>query len=346
MRKHKLDNSDNHQYNFLFDEIKAEDPKFQLTKGISKETNTRAESMTSEKKSVLRIIFQNKIYKANGQKFEDLFTKIMSYAYPNFQQIKPYGRTGDMKNDGYIKSKGIYYQVYGPEDITKSISYAKGKLKDDFSGLLQEWHPVNEFYFIINDKYEGIPAELEIEINKLIAKNKLKDGGIKGAGYLENILFSLGDDQILAVTGFIPDISKLRGLNFSILGEVIEYIMQLPPSKVSESDIKFPDWDDKIKFNNLSPLVANILNSGSILIVKLDAYLANNGNFLADALRNKINEIYVAEKAHFEGDNLFWRIVSMASPKDENSYHSAVIVIMSKYFEACDIFEPPPDGGL
>jgi hypothetical protein len=346
MKKHKLDNSDNHQYNFNFDEIKAEDPKFQLAKDISKETKTRAKSMTSEKKSVLRIIFQNKIYKANGQKFEDLFTKTMSYKYPEFQQIKAYGRIGDMKNDGYVKSKGIYYQVYGPEDIAKSISYAKGKLKDDFSGLLQEWHPVNEFYFIINDKYEGIPAELEKEINKLLSKNKLKDGGVKGAAYLENTLFSLAGDQILAVTGFIPDTSKLRGLDFSILGEVIEYIMKLPLSQASASDIKVPDWNDKIKFNNLSSLVANILNSGSILIVKLDEYLANNGNFLADGLRDKINEIYVAEKEHFNGDNLFWRVVSMASPKDENSYHSAVIVIMSKYFEACDIFERPPEEGL
>jgi hypothetical protein len=36
----------------------------------------------------------------------------------------------------------------------------------------------------------------------------------------------------------------------------------------------------------------------------------------------------------------------MASPRDEQLYQSAVIVIMAKYFEACDIFERPPEGTL
>jgi hypothetical protein len=251
-----------------------------------------------------------------------------------------------MKNDGYIKSKGIYYQVYGPENIGKSISYAKGKLKADFYGLLERWNPVNAFYFIINDKRQGVPPELEKEINRLISEKGLKDGGVKGVAYLENILFSLADDQILAVTGFIPDTSKLKNLDFSILGEVIRYIIKLPLSQAIASDIKVPDWNDKIKFNNLSSITANLLNDGSILIGELDKYLMNEGNFLADELRDKMNEIYIDEKMHFTGDNLFWRIVTIASPKEENPYRSAVIVIMSKYFEACDIFERPPEGDL
>jgi hypothetical protein len=50
----------------------------------------------------------------------------------------------------------------------------------------------------------------------------------------------------------------------------------------------------------------------------------------------------LTKKQHFIGDELFLRIVSIASPKEEQTYQSAVIVIMAKYFEACDIFEPPP----
>jgi len=34
-------------------------------------------------------------------------------------------------------------------------------------------------------------------------------------------------------------------------------------------------------------------------------------------------------------------IVVKASPKQEQSYQAAVIIIMSKYFESCDIFEEP-----
>jgi hypothetical protein len=337
--KRKIDNVDDHQYDLPFDATPVEVPKLQLTKTWGNGT------MTRDEKYMLRIIFKIKIYDANGQKFEDIFTAIMKYVEPEFQQIKPYGHTGDKKNDGYIRSKGIYFQVYGPENIANSVSYAKRKLKEDLSGLLQEWKPVNEFYFIINDKFKGIPPDIEIEVNKLIAENNLK-GGVKGAAYLEDLLFSLVDDQTLTITGSLPDPSKIRSLDYSILNEVIGYIMGMSLMEAVPSDLLVPDWDKKIKFNGLSPMVARLLNNGSIQIASLDKYLMNHGNFLTDDLRNKINEIYMTEKEQFTGDNLFWRIVNIASPREEQAYQSAVIVIMAKYFEACDIFERPPEDYL
>ena len=135
--------------------------------------------LSREEKYILRILFQNKIHKADGQAFEDIFTSIMNYCEPNFRSIKPWGRIGDRKNDGYI-------QVHS-----------------------------------------------------------------------------------------------------------------------------------------------------------LEHYLANNSNFLADELRDKLNDIYIDEKANFSGDELFWNIVDKASPRNEQIYQTAVIVIMSKYFESCDIFEEP-----
>jgi hypothetical protein len=73
--------------------------------------------MNSQEKALARKMFKLKIHESNGQAFEDLFTSIMNYAESDFQAIKPWGNIGDRKNDGYIESKGIFFQVFAPEDI-------------------------------------------------------------------------------------------------------------------------------------------------------------------------------------------------------------------------------------
>jgi hypothetical protein len=123
--------------------------------------------MNSQEKSLARQLFQNKLNKADGQAFEDIFTAIMNYAEPDFQQIKPWGNIGDRKNDGYIKTKGIFYQVFAPEDIQKSYPNAIIKLQKDFIGLKTHWTPINEFYFVLNDKFQGVNAGCDKAIQEI-----------------------------------------------------------------------------------------------------------------------------------------------------------------------------------
>ncbi len=301
--------------------------------------------MNVQEKTFARQLVQNKFLKADGQIFEDIFSAIMIYAETDFQQIKPWGNIGDRKNDGYIKTKGIFYQVYAPEDIRKSYTNIVSKLKEDFDGLKAQWSPVNEFYFVVNDKYKGVNADCEKIIQAIKKSYNLNNAGFLTAKDLENILFGLEDDQIYSITGFIPDPANIQ-LDFSILNEVIGYIMQLPLNNDNKSKIVLPDWNEKIKLNVLSEFVSQLLNNGSFQLHSLDEYLKNNSDFLVDSLRDKMNEVYSQEKENKSGDELFWAIVNAASPKAEQMYQTSVIVIMSKYFETCDIFEEPVQEGV
>lgn len=300
--------------------------------------------MITEERTLSKILFENKIYKANGQSFEDLFTEIMSISEPNFRKIKAWGNIGDRKNDGYIDEKEIYYQVYAPENIENNYPSIVKKLETDFSGLLKEWKSVKEFYFVINDKFLGVNADAEIILKSLSDKYKIKKSGFYTADNLTQTLFSLEDDDILKIVGFLPNLDNIANLDYSVLNEIIGHIVKMPLPIIS-GKIKYPDWDKKIEFNKLGSYSAHLLNNGSIKLGALEKYLANQ-SFLAETLQKHMINIYQEIKLDFNsfkysGDNIFWEIINKCSPKKEELYQSAVITIMSKYFESCDIFEEP-----
>ena len=302
--------------------------------------------MNSHDKALSRILFQNKVYKSDGQTFEDLFTQIMSYAISDFRKIKAWGNIGDRKNDGYIPSRGVYYQVFAPEDIRKNYPQAISKINTDFQGLINQWNPVNEFYFVVNDKYNGVHADSEQTLKDIEKKHSLDACGFFTSTDLEKQLFELSDDQILAIVGFLPN-PDLLSLDYSALNEVVGYIMQLPLAPIA-GEIKFPDWDEKIKFNGLTDYPRFLLNHGSQQLGALNTYLMQNTT-LADELQKQMTGVYdviLKEWKEFRitGDNIFWEIIQKCSPKWEQTYQNAVVTIMAKYFESCDLFEEPKNN--
>lgn len=300
----------------------------------------RWHKVNSQEKALARNQFKLKVHEANGQAFEDIFTAIMNCVESDFQSIKPWGNIGDRKNDGYIKSKGIFFQVFSPEEITKSYVNVVKKLNSDFKGLLNQWSPVNEFYFVVNDKYQGVNADCEQAIQAIKQKFGLRNAGFKTAPDLENLLFSLDEDQIFTIVGFLPDPASIQ-LDYSVLSEIISHLMSLSLPKTQDSSIIYPDWDKKVTFNDLATLEAKYLNDGFLQIGSLDEYLKNQSNFFADEVKDKIREIYTECSKSYSGSELFWEMVNMISTKSEAIFQSAGIVLISKYFETCDVFEEP-----
>lgn len=163
-------------------------------------------------KSIARNMFHLQIYEADGQNFEDIFSKIMNYKNDDFQQVSPYGRIGDRKNDGWIPSEGTYFQVYAPFNLQKSIKDAVAKLQTDFAGLFLNWDhlvKIRKFHFVINDKFKGVPPNLHEEVSLIKNNNQLEDARILMPKDLERVLFSLPDDIIFSIIGHIPKINEV-----------------------------------------------------------------------------------------------------------------------------------------
>lgn len=318
--------------------------------------------MNAQKKHLCRIQFQNLIYKADGQKFEDLFVNIMQQKYMDFQPVKPQGSLGDKKNDGYIVDGGIFFQVYGPEDITKSIKDAQSKIKTDFEGLIEQWQTVQEFNFVINDKYKGayVTVHQEIEKLRLIIQDLDSKKHIKTnlicAKNLENDLLNLEEDEILSIIGFLPSDEKIEeiDLDYVFLNEVIEHILKIPYSE-NKNPLDIPDFHSKIDFNFISKSQNGYSEAAKELLKYCDnfgdieIYFLSQGDFVRSQIQNRLTEVYnnsketIPEEVEDFAEKRYFYMVETCMPENKKTLGTSIAVqsLFAFFFETCDIFENP-----
>lgn len=317
--------------------------------------------MDRQTKYICRLRFQNLIYSSDAQAFEDLFVKIMSKTYPNFHSVKPQGSHGDMKNDGYIGEEGIYFQVYGPENIEKSISDARKKIETDFTGLIKQWDGVKEFYFVVNDKYKGVGAKIHKELQGLkdILKEIGQDNDIKtnlmGPRDLENLILELDIDTVFSIIGYLPESIDGIDLDYAALTEVIDFILKLPVSS-GKDKLAVPDFNEKILFNFgnndgkiISSEVADRIRRYSENYGDIEIFFMNQGNLIRSELQKRFSELYSESKKIIldDSDNYpdlrYMYMLEECLPSEDKTLGNTVAVesLFAYFFETCDIFEEP-----
>lgn len=306
--------------------------------------------MTKDEKYIARIIFKNKIYAADKQAFEDLFTKVKQNEDEKFKQVKPQGRLGDGKCDGFNSVTGEYYQVYAPEKLDGKEDKANTKMDTSIKELLDFWtknnFEVKKFYFVVKDDYKNVYASLYTNAKAIATNNKI-ECEILICKNLEDTFLKLDEDKIIDVLGgIIPDPLNIENVEYSIMQEVIAFLLNSNAPKIKEVIPAHPDFEKKIVFNSLSKAVSDFLNAGQRQNFAIKEYFELNSKFIKEELRQAFNNIYqqaVKEipESDTKNDEVFQFIVDKSSPKDNFAFHNTVYVLMAYYFEYCDIFEAP-----
>ncbi len=82
--------------------------------------------------------FEVAFLKAKGDAFQDFFERLMGFAYKaDFMACRPWGKSGDRKNDGFLKSERRLFQVFAPNEMTEAK--AVSKIQEDFEGAKGYW---------------------------------------------------------------------------------------------------------------------------------------------------------------------------------------------------------------
>ena len=187
----------------------------------------------------------------------------------------------------------------------------------------------------------------QIPFFKKIANNNNIRTGLIVAKDLENILFELDEDSIIAIVGLPPRTNAIYDVDYDALNEVVNHILNLPAKDYTD-DLYVPDFDEKIKFNGLSKIIARRLDSAAINYGDVEVYFENQGDFLRDDIKNRFKQLYneaknkISNEEENFADRRYMYILEKSMPREnKNSIQQAVECLLAFYFESCDIFEAP-----
>lgn len=314
--------------------------------------------MTPQQKALYRLMFKERLSRLEGMAFQNFFSEIMQYSDSDFKPVKPQGSQGDWKNDGHNPKAGCYYQVYSPERFDESS--AVNKLKHDFTGLVSKWgetsvypNGVQEFYFVINDRFRVTPGGYPTTIaslEKLKQIHRLKKCELFLSKDLEDILLGLKEDQIISVIGYPPNPADIDVLPLNLVHEVITHIIDSTRIRSFNQSLVNPDFDSKIKFNRLD-VTGHLLRDANYRSGSLEEYFNANSKFIRQEVRDRLKGLYDEVKSlDLQGgtDGQLFHILNQITPTLSNTNNrlmkelqDAALVLMAYFFEFCDIFEEP-----
>ena len=286
--------------------------------------------------------FRIAFLEARGDAFQHLFETLMGKVYPgDFIACRPWGNIGDRKNDGYLPSKRILFQVYAPNEM--SAGAAISKINEDFEGAKEHWEAYfNEWVFMHNTHDGRLSPQIILKLENLKLENP--EFKIGHWGY-EELLIEFRKLNLVSMEswfGMAFDMEASASLGYKELQTVLQHIQVTTSS--DPNDIREVSRG-KIEANLLSMAVADFLKIG------MQKYRLVEGFFrkwrdpeyegrLATAFKNKYLEFRDQEPV-LHPDLIFAKIEEWAGGTATRTptEKAGVLAILAYLFDKCVVFE-------
>jgi hypothetical protein len=319
--------------------------------------------MNQQEQFWYRTLFRLKLLEASGEAFQRLVGEVLEAEDPRFRRVAPWGRAGDSGNDGFIKEEGHYFQIYGPERPEYDPVAAARKAAQDFAKLSHSYAPAR-YTFVLNDRFRGIPEPVYRSLRE-IESNFGVDSAALGARDLTERFMRLPEEKrqdiLCGIPGDVPG-----WVDPSAVGEVLRCIADRAVAGIRPAKNLAPEFEEKIRFNGLRGYPADRLRAMSYQAHQVDAFLSTREPHLAQCVAEEMRTLY-GESRRITVDELdgadwgndppdpaamqyLWLVEQLVPDHARGHLHSlkayreAAEVVLSKYFESCDVFEEPGAG--
>ncbi|MBQ4266877.1 MAG: hypothetical protein IJB93_01680 [Clostridia bacterium] len=168
---------------------------------------------------------------------------------------------------------------------------------------------------------------------------------------LRRFCLALDEIEKQRILGYCPDLSSNKAVvDFSVVSDIIEYLEKNIRLETYEDNLFVPDFSQKISFNKLSQKVANLLNNAKYHTFQIDEFYNNNPERDKENLRNYLKCLYLEAISCIESsktdapDKVFFYILrKMSYNHKSKAVIDNAVIIMTFFFESCDIFEEPTE---
>jgi hypothetical protein len=286
--------------------------------------------------------FENAFLKAKGTSFQTFFNELMGRAYKNdYMPCRPWGNRGDRKNDGFLKSERLLFQVYAPNEISEKE--VLDKIDEDFEGAKDFWSKHFDKWAFVHNAYDGIPPHVQEKILDLEKANP----GIKlhlwGLEKLREIFRLVPREDLESWFGYAPNDQARANMGFEDIRVVLESIaLKKPDPGIPVKQVP----PKKIEANQLSEGITALLKQGITKSSLVDDFLGKwhdptFGERIAAAFREKYEMLH----KNLTPNEIFYEFQAWVggSKRGTSEHEMAVLTVISYYFESCDIFEEPQE---
>jgi hypothetical protein len=291
-------------------------------------------------KAYYEVRFENTFLKAKGNTFQTFFNELMCRAYKNdYMPCRPWGNRGDQKNDGFLKSKRLLFQVYAPNEMTEKATIEK--IDEDFEGAKVHWGNHFDNWAFVHNAHDGIPPHVQKKILDIEKANPGTQIELWGLEELREIFRQLQREDLESWFGAAPNSQTKINLGFDEIRVVLESIA------LKKMDVNMPVKQvppKKIEANQLSDGIATLLKQGmekSSLVENFFSkwYDPTFGERIAVAFREKYETI----RENMTPNKIFYEFQTWVGGTERGTaeHEMAVLTIIAYYFGSCDIFEEP-----
>lgn len=272
-----------------------------------------------------------------GESFQDLFSGMMSKRYPgDFIPIRPWGKDGDRKNDGYLPSKRVLFQCYAPNELSKKKCVQK--MEEDFSEALPHWEEFfDQWTFVHNTN--ALPPHAVEKLAELDQRHVRISAKHWGYDELRGETFQLGEADLAALLGPAPTQQGMLAVGVEDLEPVLKQIVQHPPA--ASPDLR-PVPPGKLERNLLSDDAAALLKAGMTRSEVLSRYFRLRPlerDRIAEAFSRRYQQLRDAKLAPDEILMSLHRFAAGDAAVKTPAVQNAIFTVLAYFFEECDIFE-------